>query len=311
MQNTRKLYFSLFIALLFSLISCRKNENQGDNQYRFSSSIAVDGRTRTYVLNLPPNYYDGADFSLVIGLHGGGGSGEQFERSSYLSDKANVSKFIAVYPDGVQGTGILKARTWNAGSCCDYASENNINDVKFISQLIDKLIVEYKINPKKVYVTGHSNGGMLAYRLACEIPNKIAAIAPNASTMVVKQPCNPSRPVPILHMHSLLDWNVPYSGGVGSGVSKHYNPPIDSVLNVWQQKNLCSQLEKVIQDNSSYRLAKWFDCLGNVSMHYYLTKDGGHSWPGGESGSLFGDDPSTVINANDLMWDFFQQHQLP
>lgn len=311
MQNTRLLSFSLCIASLFLVVSCRKNDSPPDTAYRFSSSITVDGNARTYVVNLPPNYYDHADFSLVIGLHGGGGSGEQFEKSSYLTDKANASKFIVVYPDGIQGTGILKARTWNAGYCCDYASENNINDVKFISELIDKLVTDYKINPKKVYATGHSNGGMLAYRLACEIPNKIAAIAPNATTMVVKQPCNPGRPVPILHMHSVLDQHVPYTGGVGSGVSKHYNPPIDSVLNVWQQKNQCAQPAKVILDNSSYKLTKWYDCPGNVSVHYYLTKDGGHSWPGGESGSIFGDEPSTAINANDLLWEFFQQHQVP
>lgn len=311
MQNTRILSLTLFIVLFFSLISCRKKDSPPDTEYHISSSITVDGRVRTYVLKLPPNYYEDADFSLVIGLHGGGGSGEQFETSSYLTDKANAARFIVVYPDGVQSTGIIKARTWNAGSCCDYASENNINDVKYISELIDKLLAEYKINPKKVYATGHSNGGMLAYRLACEMPHKIAAIAPNATTMVVKQPCNPSRPVPILHMHSVLDQHVPYTGGVGSGVSKHYNPPVDSVLNVWQQKNQCSQPAKVILDNSSYKLTKWFDCLNNVSVHYYLTKDGGHSWPGGEAGSVFGDNPSTVINANDLLWEFFQQHQLP
>ena len=112
-------------------------------------------------------------------------------------------------------------------------------------------------------------------------------------------------------MHSVLDQNVPYQGGVGSGVSKHYNPPIDSVLNVWQSKNQCVQAAKVIVDNSSYKLTKWFDCRNNVSVHYYLTKDGGHSWPGGAAGSIFGDTPSTVINANDLLWQFFQEHQLP
>ena len=306
----RTTFFAINILCL-SFIACIKKENAPNTEYRISSSITVDGRTRTYIINLPPNYYEAADFSLVIGLHGGGGSGEQFETSSTLTDKANISKFIVVYPDGVQGSGLLKARTWNAGGCCDDAVDNNINDVKFISELIDKLLSEYKINPKKVYATGHSNGGMLSYRLACELSNKIAAIAPNASTMVVTQPCNPGRPVPILHMHSVLDQNVPYKGGVGSGVSRHYNPPIDSVMNVWQLKNQCLQPAKAIVDNYNYKLTSWFDCTNNVSVHYYLTKDGGHSWPGGAPGSAIGDPPSTVINANDLLWQFFQEHQLP
>ena len=310
MRPSRFLPVILFFPL-FCVIACRKKQNSPNTEYRISSSITIDGRVRTYVVNLPPNYYEAADFSLVLGLHGGGGSGEQFETSSKLSEKANASRFIVVYPDGVEGSGLLRARTWNAGGCCDDAVANNINDVKFISELVDKLISEYKINPRKVYVTGHSNGGMLSYRLACELSHKIAAIAPNATTMVVSQPCSPGRPVPILHMHSALDQNVPYRGGVGSGVSKHYNPPIDSVLNVWQSKNQCVQAANVIVDNSNYKLTKWFDCRNNVSVHYYLTKDGGHSWPGGVAGSIIGDTPSTVINANDLLWQFFQQHQLP
>ena len=109
----------------------------------------------------------------------------------------------------------------------------------------------------------------------------------------------------------MLDQNVPYNGGVGSGISKHYNPPIDSVMNVWQSKNHCIQQAKVIVDNTSYKLTKWLYCTNNVSIHYFLTKDGGHSWPGGAAGSVIGDTPSTVINANDLLWQFFQEHQLP
>jgi polyhydroxybutyrate depolymerase len=311
MQTPRFLSISIFVSLIVCLVACRKKDNPPDTEYRISSSITVDGKVRTYTLNLPPNYYDASGFSLVIGLHGGGGSGEQFETSTNLTPKANASSFIVVYPDGVQGTGLLKARTWNAGGCCDYASDNNINDVKYISELIDKLIASYKIDPKKIYATGHSNGGMLAYKLACELSNKIAAIAPNASTMVVDRPCAAVRPVPILHMHSVLDMNVPYRGGVGSGFSNHYNPPIDSVLQVWQLKNQCSQSANVVVDNASYKLTKWLGCTNNVSVHYYLTKDGGHSWPGGHAGSLVGDAPSAVINANDLLWNFFQQHELP
>ena len=225
--------FFTFPALLLAsctvFYSCRKtNESKPVNDFRITESITVDNRERTFLVNLPPNYYEEPEFSLVIGLHGGGGSGKQFEESTGLTEKANSAKFIVVYPDGVKGTGLLEARTWNAGGCCDYASEQNIDDVKFISTLIDKLLSKYKINFRRVYATGHSNGGMLSYRLACELSNKIAAIAPNASTMVVKDPCNASRAVPILHMHSVLDKNVPYEGGTGSGFSKHHNPPLIS-----------------------------------------------------------------------------------
>jgi len=312
MQTNKKL-LSIFIlvSVLSSLFSCTKKQSPPDTEFRISSTMVVDGRTRSYTVNLPPNYYEASNFSVVIALHGGGGSGDQFETSSKLTLKANASTFIVVYPDGVKSPGILGVQTWNAGACCNYARDNNINDVKYISELIDKLVIDFKINPKKVYATGHSNGGMLAYRLACEIPHKISAIAPNAATMVITQPCATTRPVPILHMHSILDQNVPYTGGVGTGVSQTYNPPIDSVLHVWQLKNQCAQPAKVVVANSNYRFTKWYDCINNVSIHYYLTKDGGHAWPGGLPGGPNSDVPSTAINANDLMWDFFQQYQLP
>jgi polyhydroxybutyrate depolymerase len=301
----------LFITLSFSVLflpACKKNSST-DKQYRFNESIVVDGLTRTYLLNLPPNYYESSGFSLVIALHGGGGSADQFESTSLLTNKANAAKFIVVYPQGVPGN--VNIRTWNAGNCCAYARDNNIDDVKFISKLIDHLVANYKINSKKVYATGHSNGGMLTYRLACELPDKIAAFAPNASTLVLTQPCTSTKPVPILHMHSVLDQNVPYKGGIGIGASGNYNPPIDSVLNVFQQKNQCTNAAQVLVDNSSYRFTKWSACNGNVSIQYYLTKDGGHAWPGGLPGSANGDVPSTAINANDLIWTFFQQYQLP
>jgi len=281
-----------------------------DNVYRFSETMVVDGIIRTYLLNLPPNYYEFSHFSLVIAMHGGGGNAVQFESTSKLTDKANAAQFVVVYPEGVPSTGLLKARTWNAGGCCEYARDHNIDDVKFIRMLIDQLVLNYKINPKKVYATGHSNGGMLSYRLACEMPEKVAAIAPNGCTMVVKQACNPSRPVPVLHMHSVLDTRVPYQGGIG--ITKAYYPPLDSVFNVWSLNNTCTTTAQVLVDDSKYRFTQWSDCRNNASIHYYLTKDGGHGWPGGlPGGGPNSDTPSSVINANDLLWDFFRQYQLP
>ena len=294
-------------GLLLLLAACKKDDTPTTPKvYRFNSSIQVDGLTRTYTVNLPPNYYEASNLSLVIALHGGGGSGAQFESTNNLTPKANASGFIVVYPDG---TGVIN--TWNAGRCCGSAMNNKVDDVKFISQLIDKLLADYKINPKKVYATGHSNGGILCHRLACELSNKIAAIAPNGCSMVMSTPCNPARPVPILHMHSKLDQHVPYQGGVGNGVTGISVPPLDSVFTVWSGKNGCTNPNQLSFSNSSYSLTKWLSCSNNSSIHFYLPNDGGHGWPGGLPGGPSSDIPSTAINANDLLWDFFQQYQLP
>ena len=302
--------FLLTCTLLLFMGGCSKNDDpEVEKVYRFSETITVDGQTRTYTLNLPPDYYESNGFSLVIAMHGGGGDAAQFESTSRLTEKADAAGFIVVYPEGVKSDGVLGARTWNAGKCCDYARDNNINDVKFIDELIDELLAKYKINPKKVYATGHSNGGMLSYRLACEMSGKIAAIATSGCSMVVTQPCNPDRPVPVLHMHSVLDARVPYTGG--KGITGVYYPPIDSVMNVWSKINTCETTAQVVKDDDDYKFTRWTDCTNGVTIQYYLTQDGGHAWPGGLPGSANGDIPSSVISANDLLWDFFKQYQLP
>jgi polyhydroxybutyrate depolymerase len=301
---------SFIIVFYAGILSCSKTTNNTppptQKIYRFDETIIIDGITRSYTVQLPTNYYETSALSLVLALHGGGGSASQFESTNKLTQKATTSGFIVVYPNG---TGTIQ--TWNAGNCCGASVNNNINDVKFISMLIDKLVANYNINSKKVYATGHSNGGMLCYRLACELSNKIAAIAPNSCTMVMPTACNPTRTMPILHMHSKLDQNVPYLGGYGVGLSGIYNPPLDSVFNVWNTLNNCTLKNIVISSNSSYTFKKSSMCNNNVSIHYYLTNDGGHGWPGGLHGGPNSDTPSTAINANDLLWDFFQQYQLP
>jgi polyhydroxybutyrate depolymerase len=313
MIQRSSLTYSLLILLTALLtVGCLRrddDDSEGEKVYRFNESMTVDGRTRTYILNLPPNYYESSGLSLVIAMHGGGGEGSQFESTSLLTEKANEAGFVVVYPDGVRSDGALAARTWNAGRCCDYARDENIDDVKFIGSLIDALVGKYKINAKKVYATGHSNGGMLSYRLACEVPGKIAAIAVSECSMVVKQPCNPSRAVPVLHMHSVKDSRVPYTGGVG--ITGVYFPPIDSVMTVWSDINACGNKAQVVVSNKDYTSTKWSDCDDDATIEYYLTQDGGHAWPGGLPGSAIGDTPSKVINANDLLWEFFQQHPMP
>lgn len=297
--------FLLAASTLFT--SCRKNNT--DPSLRIEANITVDGLSRHYIVYLPEGYYEDttAAYSLVIGMHGGGGSADQFDRSYGLTQKANAAKFIVAYPDGVRGDGPLGVRTWNAGTCCQYAVEHNINDVKFLSQMIDQLVGKYRIDAKKVYACGMSNGGMMAYRLACEIPGKIAAIAPVSCTMVYPQAFTPSRPVPIIHMQSAVDEKVPPGGGTGIGGIQF--PPVMDGINTWVSKNNCIN-PPVTTEFGMYTLTKWPTCNAGVAIEYYLTKDGGHSWPGGQKGSPWADSPSTAINANDLMWAFFQRYSL-
>jgi polyhydroxybutyrate depolymerase len=269
-------------------------------------SIQHNNLTRYYLTHLPAGYNANTPHSLVIAMHGGFGSATNLQDQSLLSVKADTENFIVVYPEGVKNA--LGIRTWNAGWCCGYASTNNIDDVGFISALIDSLLMDYNINPDRIYATGMSNGGFMSYRLACELSNRIAAIAPVAASMSLHS-CNPTRPVPVIQFHSYLDTNVPYQGGVGNGVSNHWNSPHDSVHNIWSQLNQCMISSDTLVHDSLYTFVRWHSCDCNTEVHYYITQDGGHSWPGGNA-TVIGDPPSTYINANDLMWDFFHMHSL-
>lgn len=288
----------LLLLLIIVLSSTR-----GFAQY---DSILYNSLYRTYLVHTPLSYDGSAATPLLIAMHGGFGNAFSMENRYLISDKADSAGFIVVYPEGVKSP--FGVRTWNAGGCCGYAMNNNIDDVGFIAALIDILAVDYNIDTMRIYATGMSNGGFMSYRLACELSGKIAAIAPVASSMNIDV-CNPQRPVPVIHFHSFLDTNVPYQGGIGTGPSNHYNPPLDSVLNVWAGFNNCTVLNDTIYNGNDYLYIKWSDCDCNSELNFYITYDGGHSWPGAPPPWML-DSASTVINANDLMWNFFSNYTL-
>lgn len=271
-----------------------------------SDSILVGALQRTYTVRLPSVYDGSTALPLVVAMHGGFGSGLQLETQSLVSDKAEQEGFIVVYPDGVASP--LNIRTWNAGGCCGYAMNNNVDDVGFIDALLDTLIAELAIDTLRIYATGMSNGGFMSYRLACELSERLAAIAPVSASMTIDV-CQPARSVPVIGIHSYLDESVPYLGGIGNGVSNHYNSPQDSVQTAFALHANCAVLNDTVLDNTDLTVVRWHQCDCQQEVLLYMTHDGGHSWPGGAQTGV-GDPPSQVVNANDLMWDFFQQHTL-
>ncbi len=270
-------------------------------------SIFHDNNYRTFLVHKPPASPLIDTFSLVIAMHGGLGTAYNMEEMSMLSEKADEANFIVVYPEGTKG-GFLNRRTWNAGWCCGDASSSNADDVGFINALIDTIISQYTIDTGRIYATGMSNGGFMSFRLACELSHRIAAIAPVSASMSMIE-CEPIRAVPIINFHSYLDTNVPYLGGVGSGFSNHHNSPQDSVMNAWANMDTCSIFNDTILHNEQFTNIQWNTCSCETEIQYYITQDGGHSWPGGVQ-TITGDPPSEFLNANDLMWSFFQQYSL-
>lgn len=289
--------------LLISLLSVAVTR-QAYSQY---DSLLIDGLYRTFLLHLPSGYTDAQPLPLIVAMHGGFGSAINLQNQSGLSIKADQEQFIVVYPEGYRG-GFLNIRTWNAGWCCGASSDQQIDDVGFVDTLLDILTARYAIDPNRIYATGMSNGGFMAYRLACELSHRIGAIAPVACSMSLTS-CDPERPVPVIHFHSYLDSSVPHQGGIGDGVSSHYNPPLDSIGKVWAEKNNCRNMANTLTDNDQYTQIQWTQCDCQSEIIHYLTRDGGHSWPGGQQ-TIIGDPVSQFIDANDLMWTFFQRHSL-
>lgn len=271
-------------------------------------SIWVGDMYRYYAIHLPPNYDGVTELPVVMGFHGGFGSAEQVPNQSLLSESGDEEGYIVVYPDGL---GYLLAPTlhfWNAGVCCAYPMAQGIDDVAFVSALIDEIGSNYAVDLTRIYATGISNGGMMCYKLACELSDKIAAIAPIAGPLM-SHPCNAENPIPVIHFQSYLDSNIPYLGGVGDGASAHYNPPIDSVLNVFSSINGCTNVADTLYNGTDFTHVVWSNCSCDYRVEYYISTDGGHSWPGGVA-SAIGDDPSELLQANDLMWEFFQEFSL-
>ena len=261
-----------------------------------TGTVLVDGRLRSYRVFEPARLR--TPVPVVVVLHGGFGNAEGTARQTGFDDQAARSGFLAVYPNGI-------GRAWNAGECCGLPARAGIDDVAFVVRLLDRLEVRYDVDEHRVYATGISNGGLLAYRLACERAPRFAAVAPVAATMVVA--CDPALPVSVLHVHGSADRNIPIAGGRGTkGVSRVDWPPVESALAAWRTTNRCSEPARVVTRGAVTRMA--WSCPDRVDVELVEIAGGGHSWPGGERLSRILDSPSGALDATPEIWRFFAAH---
>ena len=278
-------------------------------------SIVVNGVTRTFVMHKPAGLKPGP-VPLVVALHGGGTNGKSMQRFSGLDEAADRYGFIVVYPDGTGPTG--RFRTWNSGACDVYARKQNVDDVTFLAALIDHLVQTQAVDPQRVYVTGISNGGMMSYRLAAEIPDRVAAIAAVAGTLDVPA-ASIRQPVPILHFHGTADEYVLYEGGHGPKTfSDNDHTSVADTMAAWVKVNGAnpSPKEELLPDTSDdgmrVRRYTYATKTDPQNIVLYKIEGGGHTWPGrpAKIERMLG--PATTdISANDILWLFFQTHPKP
>ncbi|MEX2160456.1 MAG: PHB depolymerase family esterase [Anaerolineales bacterium] len=275
---------------------------------------------RNVIVHIPPAYDGGAKLPLLIVLHGGGQNAEGIQRLSEMDGDADEYGFVVAYPDG---SGRLEDRvlTWNAGHCCEYAMEQGVDDVAFLGLLIDSMVSHYSIDSDRIYITGISNGGMMAYRAGAELADKVAAIAPIAATVGGRSPDSsvdvvipaPAAPVAVIAFHGMQDHNVPYEGGIGPAALSvgRYDLPVETSVVFWVQANGCdSQPATETQAAGNIIVDTYSGCDADASVVLVTIVDGGHAWPGAQRG-LVSDPPTQDISANEMMLEFFLAHPKP
>lgn len=269
-------------------------------------TVSSGGWVRTYRVYCPTELAGGDVAPVILCFHGGGGAAQSAIGNYGIVEEAEARGWIAVFPEGtgvLSGTGLFGLQTWNAGNCCGYAQQNDVDDVGFFEDLLMDLAQRYPVDLDQVCATGMSNGAMMTYRLACERPDLLAAVAPVAGSL---ESGPPTAPIPLLTIFGLLDQNVPFAGGVGSGLSGNsFNEQVSS-LAPFLDVNHARGIQLVFEDETALAwLAPGSE--GGATTAYYLALDGGHTWPGSGGSPINPSDPvHTTFPATPLMFDFFE-----
>lgn len=261
----------------------------------YERTVKVGGLERTYRLHVPPGLDNSGPLAVVFLFHGYGSSAAAFMPPGML-EKADTSGFLVVRPDG---TGSSNGRSWNAGGCCGYASNNGVDEPAFIRSILADLAGITNMDPARIYAAGHSNGGMLVYRLACDMADTFAAVASVAGPLF-DSTCQPSAAVSILHIHGINDPIVPFDGG-GSAIPGGF-PSVEESITTWAGLDGCTETPQVTEIDVRITHTAHAGCLNGTSVELYAIAAHEHPWP-----------VNAILPTADVIWSFFETHprQIP
>jgi len=254
-------------------------------------TLLVDELERNYWLHTPPGLDPNTPVPVVFAFHELGGVASMFKIKG-LAELADQHGFLIVKPSGY---GFGNAQSWNAGFCCGAAVNKNMDDIAFVQAILDDLQSRFKLDQQRIYATGHSNGAMFTYRLACEMSETFAAIAPIAGTPAIPY-CQPSQPVSILHVHGLKDTSIPFEGK-GSPQDQFYVPSISQYLAEFAKLYQCDPNPSVETLENGITHTVYAACKDESSVSLYTIAGLSHAQP-----------EPYQFNAAEVMWDFFSAH---
>jgi polyhydroxybutyrate depolymerase len=260
--------------------------------------MKVDGKDRTVHVHVPKGYDPTKAVPVVLNFHGYSSNGTEQNLLARMTDKADKAGFIAVHPEGTGAS-----PSWNAGACCGDAASAATDDVGFVGKIIDELESKLCVDAHRVFATGMSNGGFLSHRLACELSDRIAAVAPVAGVLGIPT-CNPTRPMSVFHFHGTLDALVSYDGSQGGF------PSVKQTMSGWASRSGCTVTPRETLKKGEVTCVTYDGCKGGAEVNLCTVTGGGHTWPGGLPVPSLGHTTTDIV-ATDAMWDFFVKHPLP
>jgi polyhydroxybutyrate depolymerase len=267
-------------------------------------TLRVDGVERSYILYVPASHRRTVSPALVLVFHGGGGRAQGFARHTGFSAVAEREGFIVAYPQGLE-------RRWNDGR--GYGTSHD--DVGFVRALVDTLQRELGVDPRRIYATGISNGAMFSYRLACDLPGVLAAIAPVAGALPAQLApvCGHALPVSVVAFQGTADPLVPYAGG---GVARRRGSVLGAERSIafWGEIDGCAGQPSTavepdrVRDGTRVRRLAYADCREGRAVMLYTIEGGGHTWPGGPAAGRLVGRVSREMDATAVIWRFFAMH---
>ena len=239
-----------------------------------SHSISVGGLDRQFYVYQPQGLDPAKPAPLILAFHGGGGNAADFAEKTKLLEVAEKYGFVIALPQGIRGS-------WNSGGHAPigYSERNHIDDIGFVSAMLDAVALAYSIDPKRTFATGMSSGAMMTYRVACDLPKRVSAIAVVAGTLN-ETVCNGAQDVSLLHIHGTDDQNVPIDGGAGAMSARSADYPAVQVgVSLFKTHNHCDaipQRTRPAQDTACDTAT----CSDNEIVEFCSINGGGHAWPG-------------------------------